>query len=181
MKALRYIATIGMALFFIGCPARSIYPFFTEKNLVFNPGLVGAWVEHDKQTTYFFQKAEGKNYDVIVCEEKADTTHYEVQLGQIGKVWFLDSYPSEEINNFQLVPTHIISKMWLNGDTLIYASLESDYVKKFIEAKKIKIPYTTQKGDIILTAPTDEIQQLILQLAQDDKAFPNPIKLTRVK
>ena len=93
----------------------------------------------------------------------------------------LDKNPSEEQNNFQLVPTHIISKMWLNGDTLTFASLESDYVKKFIESKKLKIPYTTQKGDIILTASTDELQQLVLQLAQDDKAFPNPTKLVRVK
>ncbi len=181
MKTLRNIITIGMALFFVGCPARSLYPFFTEKNLVFNPGLVGAWADQDKKETYFFQKAEGKNYAVIVCKEKEDTSHYIAQLGQIGKVWFLDTYPSEEQNDFQLVPTHIISKMWLNGDTLTFASLESDYVKKFIESKKLKIPYTTQKGDIIFTASTDELQQLILQLAQDDKAFPDQTKLFRVK
>lgn len=181
MKTLRNIVTISMALFFIGCPARSFYPFLAEKNLVFNSGLVGAWMDQDKKETYFFQKAEGKNYDIIVCEEKGDTSYFQAQLGQIGKVWFLDSYPSEEPENYQLVPTHIISKMWLNGDTLAFASLESDYVQKFIESKKLNISYTTQKGDIIFTASTDELQQLVMQLVLDDKAFPNPTKLIRVK
>lgn len=181
MKTLTNIVIISMTLFFVGCPARSFYPFFTEKNLMFNPGLVGAWMDQNKKETYFFQKAEGKNYYIIVCEEKGDTSYFQAQLGQIGKVWFLDSYPSEESENFQLVPTHIISKMWFNGDTLTFASLESDYLQKLIESKKIKIPYTTQKGDIILTSSTEELQQIVLQLAQDDKAFPNPTKLVRVK
>jgi len=181
MKTSRNIVTIGLALFFMGCPARSFYPFFTEKNLVFNPGLVGAWMDQDKKETYFFQKAEGKDYDVIVCEEKGDTSYYRVQLGQIGKVWFLDSYPSEESTNFQLVPTHIISKIWFNGDTLTFASLESDYVKNLIKSKNLKIAYTLQKEDIILIASTEEVQQLVLQLVQDEKAFPNPTRLNRVK
>lgn len=181
MKISHFFFIICVCLFFIGCPARSVYPLFTEKNLVFNPGLVGAWTDRDNKETYFFQKAEGKNYAVIVCKENGDTSHYEVQLGQIGKAWFLDSYPNEDTKDFQLVPTHIISKMRLNGDTLIFASLESDYVKKFIETKKLNLPYTTQKGDIILTTTTDELQQLVLQCAQDDTAFPNPTTLVRVK
>jgi hypothetical protein len=181
MKITRQLLIVSIALFFMGCPARSFYPFFTEKNLVFNPALTGAWMDQGKKETYFFQKAEGKNYDIIVCEEKGDTSYYRGQFGQIGKGWFLDTYPSKESEDFQLVPTHIISKVWLNGDTLTFASLESEYVKGLIEIKSIKIAYTLQKEDIILTAPTEELQQLILQLAQDDKAFPNSTKLNRVK
>lgn len=181
MKIWSYLFILGSTLFFIGCPARSLYPFFEERNLVFNPGLVGAWTDQEKKETYFFQKGEGKNYDVIICEESGDTTHYTAQLGQIGKVWFLGSCPKDDIKDFQLVPTHIISKLLLNGDSLIFATLESDYVRKFIDSKKIKISYVTQKEDIILTAPTEELQQLIFQLAQDNKAFSNTTTLIRVK
>ena len=181
MKTLKFIITIGLSLFFMGCPARSLFPLFTEKDSMFNPGLVGAWVDQGNKETYYFQKGGGKDYAVIVCREKEDTSHYTAQLGQLGKKWFLDSYPSEDPKDFQLVPTRIISKIWLNGDTLTFASLESNYLKGLIESKKIKIPYTTQKGDVILIASTDELQQLILQLSQDDKAFGNPTTLVRLK
>ncbi len=180
MKTMKNLLAIVLALFLMGCPARSLFPLFTEKNLVFNPGLVGAWIDKDKKETYFFQKTEGKNYIVIVCHDE-DTTQYITQLGQIGKLWFLDSYPSEDPTNYQFIPTHIISKMWLNGDTLRFASLESDHLKKLIEKENLKISHTFLKEDVLLTASTDELQQLVLQLAQDDRAFPNPTKLIRVK
>lgn len=181
MKAIKKLLIICIVFFCMGCPARSFYPFFLEKNLIFNPGLVGAWTDQDKKETYFFQKAEGKNYDIIICKDKGDTSFYRAQLGQIDKKLYLDSYPNEESSDFQLVPTHILSKIFLNGDSLLYASLESEYVKGLIKSKNIKIDYTLQKEEIILTAPTEELQQLILKLAQDEKAFPNPTKLVRVK
>ena len=181
MKTLRYIVIIGTALFLMGCPVRSLFPLFAEKDLVFNPGLVGAWSEKDKNETYFIQKSEGKNYDIIVCDKKGDTSQYTAQLGQLGKFWFLDSYPSKDPNDYQMIPTHIISKIWLNGDTLRFASLENDYLKKFIETQNLKIPHASRNEDIVLTASTDELQKLVLQLAQDDGAFPKPTKLVRVK
>ena len=181
MKTVRYTVTMGMTLFLMGCPVRSLFPLFAEKDVVFNLGLVGTWSETDKKVTYFFQKEEGKNYVAIVCDEKGDTSQYTAQLGQLSKFWFLDSYPGKDASDYQMIPTHVISRMWLNGDTLRFASLESDYVKKLIETGKITIPHVSLKEDIILTASSDELQQLVLRLAEDDQAFPKPTILIRVK
>ena len=93
----------------------------------------------------------------------------------------MDSCPSKESTDYRMIPTHIFSKILLNTDTLIFASLEGDHLKKLIETENLKISHVSPNDDILLTASTDELQQLVIQLAQDDRAFPKPTKLIRLK
>jgi hypothetical protein len=84
-----------MALYFMGCPIRSFYPLFGEKDLVFNPVMIGSWVENDGKETYLIQKGEGKDYVVTVTDENGRKGQYIMQSGQLGKFWFLDTYPGK--------------------------------------------------------------------------------------
>ncbi len=123
MKTIVCIATLGMALSLMGCPARSLFPLFNDKDLSFNPGLVGAWSNDGATETYLFQKGEGQNYTVTATNKDGDTIQYRVQLGRLGKCWFLDSYSTEKPKSYHLISTHLISKIWYSGDTLKFASL----------------------------------------------------------
>lgn len=170
-----------LAVLFVGCPARSIFPLFVEKDLVFNPALVGTWVEENGKDTYTFQPSKEKSYNVIVREKKGDTAAYAVQLGKVGNFWFLDSYPAKESPDYHMIRTHVISKIQIDQDTLQLSSLESDWLKKMTESGKLKIPHVTLKNDMILTASTEELQKLVLRVADDTGAFPEPGKLSRLK
>lgn len=193
MNKLRFFIILGISLLIVGCPARSLYPLFAKKDLLFNPSLLGTWVDEKEKDTYTFQPSEdNKAYNVIVHEFKddssqkgtegrGDTAIYKVHLGQIGQFWFLDSYPGRKTPDHHLISAHIISRIWFGGDTLRIAPLENDWLKKMIDTNRLKIAHVRLKGDIILKASTQELQKFVLQYAEDDKAFPNPGKLVRVK
>jgi hypothetical protein len=181
MKKVQLLLVATLAALFAGCPVRSMFPLFMENDLVFNPALVGAWTDTNKTETVLFQKGVGKNYDVIVCKQKGDTTLHKVQFGRVGNSWFLDSYPGTDPSNYYLVPTHIISRAWLNGDTLRYASMEGDSLKKMIETGKLNIPHVLEEGNLVLTASTGELQKMVAQLAEEGHVFPTSITLVRVK
>jgi len=49
---MKILLTFGIALLISGCLQPSLHPLFTEKDLVFDPGLIGAWVaENEKELT----------------------------------------------------------------------------------------------------------------------------------
>lgn len=180
MNRIKYLVISGCAIFLMGCPARSLFPLFTEKDLVLNPDLLGTWVDSDKEE-YTFLKSGGQGYDVLMREKNGTARLLSVKLGQLDKYWFLDSSPGEKNSDYHLLPTHVITRIWLKGDTLKTASLESDYLKDSITSGKLKVSHALDGSDILLTASTEELQQLVLRLAENEGAFPNPSTLVRRK
>ena len=181
MTSAKYIIVAAVALLFIGCPARSIFPLLAAKDVVFNPSLVGTWVGENEKETYTFQASKDKGYIVTVRDEKGDTSIYNVQAGQLGKFWFLNSLPAGGTSEYHMVPTNLVWQMWLAGDTLRLTSLEGDWLRKMIDSAKLAIPHVVMNGDVILTASTEELQQFVLHYANDTEAFPEPGKFTRKK
>ncbi len=174
MDRIKYVIFLGIAFVFIGCPARSLSPLFEPKDLLFHPGLIGAWGDEEKKDMFIFERSDDKNYTLTVREEDGDTTVYTAQLGKIGKYWFLDSYPGWSKRDYHDLGTHMISRIWIEGDTLRTSSLEGDRLKELIEKGALKIPHAIVDGQVILTATTEELQKLVLRLAEDKKAFPTP-------
>jgi len=181
MKTFISTVFLGIALFLMGCPTRSLYPLFADKDITFNPNLVGAWNEIDNHSTYVFKKGEGKDYEITIAGKKGDTTHYKLQLGRLGKYWFFDSFPKEDPVDFHMIPTHLISKIWLQGDTLKFSFLESDSLIKRMGSGKLKIAATYPDDNMILTSSTEELQKVILEIADDDAFFPKSDVLIRMK
>ncbi len=178
MKKIICLVTIGLTLFLMGCPARSLFPLFTEPELVFNPDLLGTWVNSDKEE-YTFQKSSEQGYTVLYLGNDGGTEVFTVQLGQLGKAWFLDSYPASKTNDYHLLPTHVISQMQLSGDTLRLASLESDFFQDQVQRRELNIPHAFLEKDLVLTGATMDLQQLILSLADNHAAFPDTTTFLR--
>ena len=81
MDWIKYFIFVGIAFVFIGCPARSLSSLFAPKDVLFNPGLIGAWGDDEKKEMFIFEQSDDKNYTLTVREEGGDTTLYTVQLG----------------------------------------------------------------------------------------------------
>jgi len=45
MRCMRVLATLAMVFLMTGCDVRSLYPLYTEKDVIFEPLLLGAWKE----------------------------------------------------------------------------------------------------------------------------------------
>ncbi len=180
MNTIRYFLVAGLAVLSLGCPARSIFPLFTSKDFVSVSAIVGTWV-NEEGDTITFQKAADNSYDVVSRDKKGSTGVYKAQIGRLGKSWFLDLYSDQTAPDYSMIRTHMITRMSLDGDSLQIALLESDWLKKVIEDGKLKIAHVVRDGDILLTASTEELQELVLRYADNNGAFPPPDKLARMK
>jgi hypothetical protein len=195
MNKLKFLSLIIITLVLIGCPARTFYPLFAEKDLVFNPALVGTWtLEGD---TYIFQKSGEKNYELthFQNDHPTDTAVFKASLGKLGKYWFLDLFPESRaleshltngVYTHHLILTHTISRIWFEGDSIRIATLEDDWLKKMIINKKIKLSYVESKGatggdQLLVTATTKELQQFLTKYANNKEAFPEPGVLHKLK
>jgi hypothetical protein len=170
-----------MSFFMIGCPTRSLFPLFSEKEVVFNPALIGTWSGEDDEGTFSFVQSGEKGYTVTMRDEKGEKEVYSASLGRLGKYWFMDSSPASDERDYHLITAHLITKIQLDGDTLRMSLLESDWLRGMIDEKKLSIAHVRRDGEIILTASTEELQALLRRIAKDQKAFPDPIILARMK
>jgi len=181
-KATYYIIFL-IAFLFIGCPIKSLFPLFLERDLVFSQSLIGTWIDTSKQeSTVTIQPSDHNCYNIISYNmRKGDTTLFEAQLGSISRTWFIDSYIAKKMRNEYVIPVHFFSKIWLIKDTLYYATLNGDQLNKMIAKGELNIPHINYEGDILLTASTAQLQQLIMLLADDERVFDKTEMLIRLK
>ncbi len=193
----KYVITFIVILLLSGC-VRSLFPLFTDEDIIFEPKLIGTWVERDGKNTWTFEKAGEKAYTLLHFEAEydnkmgkkipGDTTKFIAQLGQLDKNIFLDIYPGKPdtkvkngFYNFHLLPVHTISQVWLDGDLLKLSLLDNDWLERMIDNNAFKITHARLGDQIILTASTEELQQLVIRYAENTKAFPNPAEFQRMK
>jgi hypothetical protein len=181
MKTTIKIAT-GLALttLLAGCVVTSVYPFYTAKEVGFEPALIGAWAETGSTNAanehWRFEKAEGKAYKLTV-QDKEKRTEFDAHWFQLKGQRFLDLYPRERPDNS--LPPHYLLKVTRIEPTLEMQVLDYDWLKKLIEQNPKAIrhivvpPKLGESGDglLVLTADTAELQKFILKHEQTAGAF----------
>ncbi len=197
MKNLLLLTLIISLILLAGC-VRSLYPLFTEKDYLFEKRLLGTWPDKSGDT-WTFSKAGDKAYRLKFYQREfgaglfregtpGDTGVFEAHLGKLGKNLFLDIYPAQKSDeaggekmfgnvkndfyNWHFLPMHSIMKVWFVHDSLRISLLDNGWLKKMIDNKSIKISHERLDDQIILTASTEELQQLVTKYGDDDMAFP---------
>ncbi|MEX1139679.1 MAG: hypothetical protein WEF53_10095 [Bacteroidota bacterium] len=177
MRTLRFTVLICFGLLAAGCPARSISPLFSEKDIAFDPLLVGSWSQTGDEPLIF--ENSGDNTYRVTLQEKDQKTTYTAHLGKLRNAWFIESFADNSGNDYHLLPAFIVHRIWLEGDSLKLAALRSDWLREMIDARKISIPHIRRDSEIILTASTEELQKFVARYA--DVAFLDRETFFRVK
>ncbi len=176
----------------LSCFVPSLYPLFEDKDLVFEPALVGTWQGKDSADTWTFSK-NGNEYQLISVQAKykenppakgvaGETVTFQARLGRLGKFLFLDVTPDEwpenrevhnDLFNMHIIQAHTIWRVWLEKDLLRIASLNDEWLEKAIENGKVTIHHAqvSSKDPLILTAITAELQEFVMKYAEDREAF----------
>jgi hypothetical protein len=187
------IPIFGLALILLpGCVVLSVYPFFSEKDLVFEPALVGNWVDADTTDTpkesWHFEPGDQKGY-LLTTIENGKTNRSDAHLFRLKKQLFLDlrTRPPED-NSETCLPMHQVLKVSQIEPTLQLRPLAYDWLEKLIEKNPRAIRhmvYHEKTGDtngtLILTADTKELQKLILKYSGDTNAFKELSEMRRLK
>lgn len=188
MKKVLLFLCVSILIWIVGCVA-SLNPIWTEKDLIFDPALLGTWRDKDSKATFVFTKTGDKEYRVLQTDDNGVKAEFEVRLVKLKDRRFLDftikNVEDDQIKlndwaRFCLIPGHLILLVHATDPELRIAAMNPDWLKEHIE-KNPKAIATRKSGKdaLVLTASTEALQAFVLKHAGEDELFGGPMRLAR--
>lgn len=179
---------LGILILFVGC-IRSIYPIYTEQDIVFEPKLIGQWSEGDSKELWSFSKDKANSYTLVFIDDKGKQGKFSVHLAKIKNKLFLDLFPvvperDENENSFyrlHLIPVHTFIYVKQIEPTLQISFPNKRWFERYITQIPNAIRHEKIDSEIILTASTKDLQAFFLKHLETDGAFDDPINMTKSK
>jgi hypothetical protein len=188
-------ATVALAvatLLLTGCVITSVYPYYTAKDVTFEPKLLGVWYDHEEtnpttaKSFWRFDKIGTQTYQVTMAEPEA-TNHFDAHLFTLGREQFLDLLPRERHDN--TAPTHLLLRVRTFEPQLQMEFLNFEWLAKLVEAKPKTIRHVIvpgpvgkdhqEGGQLLLTADTAELQKFIRKHLKNTNAWAEPLVLKK--
>ena len=170
--------TAGSALSLLaGCIVLSVYPFYTPKDLIFDPGLTGRWAKTtDANEFWQFSDLDGKFYWLTTTDAQ-DTNCFEAHLFRLKQYQFLDLLTTNR-QQFQM-PVHLIAKVARNDASASLQFLDYGWLTGLLATnpailRHLVVPEKvgdTNDSMLFLTADTKDLQEFLLKHAEDTNAF----------
>jgi hypothetical protein len=192
-----YLLTILMG----GClPVLSLHPLFTEENIVFEPKLLGRWVDdpNDPETAWLFQRSEKsgeeyeKAYQLTFSDKDGKKGIFTAFLVKMDSKLFLDIFPTQfpsgkddfedmnlPFNSFLFVPAHTFVIVDSIEPKLKMRLTDDDDMNELLKETPDAIEHTLVDDRLILTASTSQLQSFILKYADGQRAFTNEVIMLR--
>ena len=180
-------ALFAVMLFLAGCVVTSIYPYYADKDLVFDRAVLGDWVEAgqtNEPSEYMRFEPMGTNGYWVTGLGGSETNSFEVRLFRLKEQLFIDTCPTNR--SLDSVPVHQVSKVMKIGPRIETANLNYDWLKKLLEKNPkairhmvLRDPGEEKNGRIVLTADTQELQRFILKYSDNTNAWKEPSQLKR--
>ena len=199
MKKVSIILGFAFLLIFLSSCLNTLHPIFTEKDLAYDPKLIGSWITENQGTrgrviisnlaTENSVELPGnvsvikqKGYFISYRHEDGEITdQYIAFLARIGKHLYFDYYPADKkedrkIDEFfgaHFVKMHTSYRVDISKDgSFELTQLDEGYVRKLIDEKKIRISHETGADDnTLITASTKELQQYLLKYGDEPSAY----------
>ena len=199
MKKISIILGFTFLLIFFSSCLTTLHPIFTEKDLTYDPKLIGTWNierEGNKETVIISSLAtenslelpgnisdiKEKGYLISYQHEHSENPErYIAFLARIGKYLYLDYYPAykkedqkiDEIFGAHYVKMHTSYRVEiLNDGSFELSQLDGSYVESLIDQKKIRINHEMGAYDnIVITASTSELQKYLIKYSDEPEAY----------
>jgi hypothetical protein len=185
MRKLISMTLLGVLILFAGC-IRSLHPIYTEKDIVFEPSLIGQWAEDDSKEMWAFSEKEGTNeYKLVYTDDKGKQGAFSAHLLKIKGNLFLDFLPEapdlkeNEFYQFHLLPVHTFVYVRQIKPTLQMSFPEPDWLKKLIADNPKAIRHEKIEDEIILTAGTKALQAFWLKHLGTEGSFGDSSNMKR--
>jgi len=183
--------TAGLALVLLtGCVTLSVYPYYTAKDIAFDPALLGIWVDPDKtdaeSETWSFEKINDQTYRLTVTD-KNEKTEFDAHLFKLKDHTFLDCLPREHSD--YSTPCHALLKVDRLQPRLEVRPLSYEWLGKLLEKQPKALRHaiisqaSPRKGDeangFVLTAETAELQKFILKHVQSPESWDKALVMRK--
>ena len=173
-----------------GCVVKSVYPFYTAKDEVFDPILVGTWSETSADVGandfWRFARLNEQAYGLTTVENDKSNC-YETHRFRLKQHFFLDLCATNRFEDH--LPLHNLVKIAKTGSDLQVEALNFEWLAKLLEKNPKALrhilvpnePGNTNDNQLVLTANTAELQKFVLQHINDTNAFSSSTVLKRWK
>ena len=201
MKKVSIILGSSFLLIFLSSCLTTLHPIFTEKDLAYDPKLIGTWntenegkkgkvtinnlaTENSVELPGNISVIKQKGYFIIYQDENGKVSdQYIAFLARIGKHLYFDYFPADKKGDRKLdeffgvhfVRMHTSFRVEILKDgSFELSQLDGSYVKSLIDEKKIRISHETDADDnTVITASTKELQQYLLKYGDEPSAYEN--------
>jgi hypothetical protein len=202
MQVTKILAIPAMTLLMIGCseegclgvfdnsfkPTLSIHPWFEESQLVMDPALAGSWTDGRDHLFTFVAQPAVKGYELQIFQMQEDvgieldpTASLTARLFELRGVRFLDV--AARNTGFLTIPGHWVARVEVEGDTLHLVPLDPAWLSERVAADKLlrfeQAACGKQKGPLVITAPTRELQGFVAGNLLSAAAFAETEKWRR--
>ncbi len=199
MKKIVLTTAFALLLIFLSSCLTTLHPIFTEKDLAYDPKLIGTWntenegkkgkviinnlaTENSVELPGNISAIKQQGYFIIDQDENGKVSdQYIAFLARIGKHLYFDYYPAEkkedrkldEFFGIHFVRMHTSYRVEiLKNGSFELSQLDGSYVKSLIDEKKIRISHETDADDnTVITASTKELQQYLLKYGDEPSAY----------
>lgn len=176
------IATAAVGLLLIGC-IPSVHPYYTEKDVVFEPKLIGEWQEKDKAEEpqiWKFEQGKDKAYDLTVTEKEGKRGEFEAHLFRLKQDYFLDIVATDLGTNIadlvgaSLIPGHLLLRVPAIEPELKLAGSDFDWLQKYLNEHPKELAHYSENDRIVITAETADLQSFVLKHLGENELFGKP-------
>jgi hypothetical protein len=189
MKRHSLLLLVGAVALLTAC-IPSVNPFYTAKDLVFDPRLVGEWrgkEEADEGEIWKFETDTNKTYQLIISEKEGKQGKFKAHLLKLKNEQFLDLIPTDcdyadkqaELVAFSMFPGHLLVRVVQLEPELKLAFFDFDWLQKHLEANPKSLAHHQEGERIVLTATTKELQKFVLKHLGEGELFDKVGELVR--
>jgi hypothetical protein len=172
MKKRHLLPLAGCALLLAACLVTSVYPFYTGKDVAFEPALAGNWTNStDAQERWGFEAINTNSYRLTYIT-KDSTNVMQATLFKLRGNLFLDLFTSEIKDDVQPppIPSHFLFRMNQIKPSVKMAPLNYEWLAKLLDANPKALRHhligdekDKDKQRLVLTADTAELQKFIIK------------------
>lgn len=187
-RTLKLAATIAVLSLLAGCIVMSVYPFYTPKDLIFDPGLAGSWAKTGTTNQIWRFAVRGEKAYRLGVVDDTETNGFDGHLFQLKRYQFLDLLTTNRAE-YQL-PVHLLAKVKRSDTNLSLQFLDYGWLAGLLETNPSVLrhvvvpanPEATNDNLVYLTADTRDLQAFLLKHAADTNAFTgdSTVQLQRI-
>jgi hypothetical protein len=187
MRGLPLMSGLALLSMLSGC-IPSLHPLYTEKDLIFEPALLGHWAEAEPKDMWHFEKTGEKRYRLTHTDRDGKTGRFEARLLRIRNEMFLDLFPEKpklvesDFLKQHFLPTHAFIHVRQITPVLQMRILQLEWLRAILkeDPSAIRHEELVRADRIVLTAPPLELQEFLLKHLSRAGAFDDLGAMRRV-
>ncbi len=197
------ILIIGILAVLAGSCIPSLFPLYTQDDIIFDKGIEGAWDGGDIgvctiEKLEYHPNSSFMDPDWTELDEDSDpeNIHYRLTVKKVfekdtSEVGFLmhlfrlgdymyanfypDSYETEHGFLFwHMVQTNTFTQIEIFNERFELRAFDPVFLENLIKDSRIRISHVSMGGKILITAPTEDLQKFVLKYSDEDGALMEP-------